>query len=437
MQTLSNSKMKILDKNGRNVSLPSSGFKGHTFFGLFVSKGAEGHGRASVSALKEPFLKGGQPKADVELVRKWVGLEEKIVHDYKEQKGVSLKHPTPSLKTPEKPFIPSKKPFLRQVPQRVPRADLSAVKNWVGLEEKIVHDYKERKSVPFKHPALLSKTSAKPSLPAFETFSTQTTVSLSSSVPRLKELSRFREKTSRGIGKSLAVFLGVAVCALMLVYVQGISSNREVSRQLVQLQSEKQKLEQAYAGLKTVSAKQTSEIQWMDSQLRNLSGELGVAQAQKNVFKRDLEKKYRGELMRLTIQYEEQLNNLRGAVQTRDAIVNVLKAQTQAFEKLIDPARIAAVSGMAAGFSRPSSSETGASVSQGKILTVNRGQGFLVIDLGSEAGARSGRWIVISRDGMELTTGRIDRVYPSMSAVLVHDAGILSVLQEGDTVSFS
>ena len=382
MQKLNDKRIQIIRGNGQSVPVPSPVKKGLTLFGLFAPAGAEARGKAAVSAVKEPLPRGIQP--------------------------------------------------------HVPRADLDAVKNWVGLEEKIVHDYKEQKIASFKRPPLLSKAPVKPSLPAFETFSTQTTVSLSSSVPRFKDpVVRLPKKASHGIGRSLSVLAWLAVCALVFVYVQGILSSREASRQLAQIQSEKQQLERSYAGLKSASAHQTVEMQWMNSQLRDMALELKTAQDQKNVSSQSLERRYREELMRLTVQYEAQLNALRGALQTRDAIVNALKAQTEALEKLIDPARIAAVSGVAAGFSRQPFFGTGTFGPQGKILSVNGRQGFVVIDLGSEQGARSGRWIMISRDGTELTTGRVDRVYPSMSAVLVHDAGILPMLQEGDTVSFS
>ena len=383
MQKLNDKKIQIIRGKGQSAPVLSPASKGLTFFGLFAPAGTEIRKKAAFSASKECLPKGA--------------------------------------------------------PTRIPRADLDAVKSWVGLEEKIVHDYKEQKIAAFKRPPLQVQPSVKPSLPAFETFSTQTTVSLSPSVPRFKgPVVRLPKEASQGsMGRSLAVLASLAVCALVFVYAQGILSGREASRQLAQLQSEKQKLEQSYAQLKSASAQQTVEMQELSNQLRDMTLELKRAQDQKKVSNRILEKKYREELMRLTVQYETQLNALQEALRTRDAIVNALKAQTQALEKLIDPARIAAVSSVAANFSRRPFFSTGASGAQGRILSINERQGFVVIDRGSEQGTRSGSWIMISRDGAELTIGRVDRVYPSMSAVLVRDAGILPMLQEGDTVSFS
>lgn len=380
MQKLNGKKIQIIHKNGKNISEPAK--KGLTFFGLFSSAAPQVAVKAAACAVKEPLLKGVAPQ--------------------------------------------------------VSRANLNAVKNWVGLEEKIVHDYKEQKIPLFKRPPLQPKTPVKPSVPAFETFSTQTTVSLPTSTLKRRDNIRLPkpQKASRGLGVVWSALVWLAACAFVFVYVQGVLSGRQASRQLAQVQIEKQQLEQSYVVLKSASDKQLVEMQWMKDQLRAMAAELKTVQDQKQAESLSLEKKYREELTRLTMHYEAQINTLRGAVQTRDAIVNALKAQTQALEKLVDPASIAAVSGMAAGFSKQPFLGAGASVSQGRILSVNGRQGFVVVDLGSEQGARSGRWIMISRDGAELTTGRVDRVYPSMSSVLIRDTGMLPVLQEGDTVSF-
>jgi ElaB/YqjD/DUF883 family membrane-anchored ribosome-binding protein len=313
-------------------------------------------------------------------------------------------------------------------------APLGAIRNWAGQEEKIVRDYKEQRRALFARHSLRPESPEKSSPKAFETFSTQTTFS---GIPGTSKTVRVPGKASRFFGKVLPVIAWLAACALVLVYVQGILSSREASRQLAQVQSEKKQLEQSYAALESTSVHQAAEMRWMSSQLRDQAAELKTAQDQKESMGRSLEKRYAEELMRITLQYESELDALRGAVQTRDAIVNALKAQMKAFEKFVNPAKIAAVSGGAAGISRQPFAGAGTPGVQGQILSVNGRQGFVVIDLGSERGAHSGRLVVISRNGTELTTGRVDRVYPSMSAVLIHDAGISSTLQEGDAVSFS
>ena len=74
---------------------------------------------------------------------------------------------------------------------------------------------------------------------------------------------------------------------------------------------------------------------------------------------------------------------------------------------------------------------------QGEVTSVNARQGFLVINLGADQGVRSGRGITISRGNIELAVGRTDRVYPTMATAVLRSAGMLQVIQEGDTVSFS
>jgi hypothetical protein len=96
-----------------------------------------------------------------------------------------------------------------------------------------------------------------------------------------------------------------------------------------------------------------------------------------------------------------------------------------------------ALSGVASNFFQRPSLNTGTSLSQGHVLRVNGRQDFIVIDLGAEQGARSGREVTISRGGVVFADGRVDRVYPTSSAVVIHDVGMLPVIQEGDNVSFS
>lgn len=381
MQKHNGTKIQITPRSGQGVSVAASPKKGHSFFSFFGPKKNGAPGGAAVINLKAPPLKKIQPS--------------------------------------------------------LPRADLNAVKNWVALEEKIVHDYKEHKRALPKPPPLAAKIPGKPFLPAFETFSTQTTVSVAGGLPRIKDAARIQKKAPLSLGGFLSALAWIAACVLVFVAVQGILPHWDASRQLTQLQNEKQQLEQSYSELKAASANQAAEMRWMQSQFRDIAVKLKTAQDEKTASSQALEKRYREELMRLTLQYENQLDVLRADVRTRDAIVGALKAQAQAFEKVLDPARMAAVSGVAAGFSRQPFVGVGSSAPQGRILSVNGRQGFVVINLGGEQGAHSGRWVVISRDGTGLTAGRIDRVYPSMASVLIRDAGVLPMLQEGDTVSFS
>ena len=63
------------------------------------------------------------PRADLTAIKNWVALEEKIVHDYGKQKTAQLKSVILSPKTP---------------PLDILKADLTAIKNRVALGKKVV-----------------------------------------------------------------------------------------------------------------------------------------------------------------------------------------------------------------------------------------------------------------------------------------------------------
>ncbi len=378
MQELGDKKIKIIHRNGQDVSGPGAPKKGGKFFNFFSSPRPEARGNHTTTALKEPVLKSA--------------------------------------------------------PLEVPRADLAAVKNWAAQEEKIVHEYKEQRTAPFKRAVLLPQIPAKQPSPAFETFSTQTAVFASSGAPKLK---RGSGKTSSGLGRFFWVLGCLGAGALVLLYLQAVSSDRGTSQQFAQLQSEKTRLGRSYAALQNASENQSAEMKWLTGQLQEVASKLRTAQAEKVAFEQGLEKKYREELMAITVRYESEIARLRGALQTQDAIVSALKAQGQAFEKIIDQTGMSALSGAAAGLSQGSFSTGGNAGFQGEVTSVNEGQRFVVVSRGADQGIRSGCWITISRSGVELAVGRIDRVYPTTSAAVLRDAGMLQLIQEGDAVSFS
>ncbi|MDD5225871.1 MAG: hypothetical protein PHV97_01630 [Candidatus Omnitrophica bacterium] len=381
MQKLSDTRIKIIHRNGQKVSEPLPPRKGLAFFGFFASSKVETRGKNAVTVLKEPVFKS--------------------------------------------------------LPPSVPRADLAAVKSWVALEERIVQDYTEQKTVPAKSPGPLPKNQAKKPLQAFETFTTQTAVSLSSSAPKLRNLPRSSPKTFSGMAVFLLACGLFAAGVFVFSYAEDAFSSRETSQRLTQLQNEKEQLGRSYAALRSASEDQSAEMKWLNSQLHEMALELKTTKAGRVVFEQGLERKYREELMRITVRYEAELAALRGVVENQNAIVEALRAQSQAFEKIIDQAGMSALSGAAAGFSQEPFSTEGTPEVQGEVTSVSERQGSVVINVGATDGVRSGRQIKISRGDIGLATGRIDRVYPTMSVATVRDGGMLQVIQEGDSVSFS
>ena len=381
MQKISDKRITIIHRNGQKVSEPVPSKTGLNFFGFFASPSADIRRKNTATVLKTPVLK---------------------------------------------------KPSLN-----APRADLTAVKSWVALEEKIVHDYKEQKTAQRTSAVSLPKIPSQYPSPAFETFTTQTAVSLSSSVPKLKNLSRGPQKASPGIAGFLWACGLLAAGVFIFLHGQDTFSSHKASQKLTQLQSEKEQLGRSYATLKNASEDQSAEMKWLNSQLHKTILEMKTAKAARVAHEQGLEKKYREELMRITVRYEAELAALRGVVQNQNAIVGALKAQSQAFEKIFDQAGMSALSGAAAGFSKGPFSTDGTSSLQGEVTAVNGRQGSVVVDRGANQGVRSGHWITISRSGIGLAGGRIDRVYPTMSVATVRDVNMLRMIQEGDSVSFS
>jgi hypothetical protein len=124
-------------------------------------------------------------------------------------------------------------------------------------------------------------------------------------------------------------------------------------------------------------------------------------------------------------------------VEDQNAIMQALRAQSQAFEKIIDQAGMSALSGAAAGFSQEPFLTEETSAVEGEVTSVSERQGSVVVNVGATDGVRSGRQIKISRGDIGLAIGRIDRVYPTMSVATVREGGMLRVIQKGDSVSFS
>lgn len=313
-----------------------------------------------------------------------------------------------------------------------PQAGLAAVKNWVALEEKIVHDYKEPRPTALRNAVSPPRPSARPLVPAFETFSTQTAASPFSRVKGTGSQRIF----SRIVG-SLVLFGWIFAGIFMHMHAQDVSSSRLAAQGIAHLQNEKERLERSEAALKGVSMDQAEEIGRLNDSIRGMASELQTVKADAIARERSLENQYREELMRITVGYEAGLDALRSAVQTQNAVVKALKTQNQVFDRIVDQVSVSALSGAAAGFSRGSLPVGETFPPQGKVASVNGRRGFIVVDWGGEQGVRTGVPVTISRSGIVLADGRVDRVYPTMSVAILRDPGMLPVIQAGDNVSFS
>ncbi|HRY85906.1 MAG TPA: hypothetical protein P5561_05200, partial [Candidatus Omnitrophota bacterium] len=420
-----------------------------SFFSFFSSSGPDHRAKTASTALKEPVLKKTPPsipQANLVTVENWVAMEEKIVHDYTERKAVLPSKPVSpatsakglglfrfltslrSALSKQNKTVPVKESFRKPSPLRMPRMpqiDLSKIKKWSGAEEKTVGKLIEKKITPAALATSSTKTPERPAPAAFEAFNTRTTVSLNT----VKPSSKVEPKGSFKISWTALLLPGwVLAGVLVFLVTQEFFKNQEMSSQLAQVTSTKNWLERSYADLKQSSVEKSAEIQWLNSQIREMTEELSAVKGQRDAYKADI--------ARLTARYESELNRLRDDLSTKDAVVSGLKAQIRAFEGILDKGGIAAVPGAVSQvFS--SQAEGPSSMARSRVVEINVRQGFLVIDAGYEQGIDYGASVVISRGGRGLTMGRVDRVYPTMSTVIVPDKKILNNIFEGDSVSFT
>jgi hypothetical protein len=319
-----------------------------------------------------------------------------------------------------------KEPLLKGVHLSKTSGRLAAIEKWVDLEEKIVHDYKNRKT-----------PSAKPIPP----LSISSTVSYASTMPVLK-------KSAPGSGSALRwnTVLWVSGWALAglfaFFYLRELPLRQDTSSRIAGILAEKSRLEQSYAKIKIVSDEQRGKLQRLGRQVQRMSGELRFSR-EKAARVDLLEKTYRQELMRITTDYEIQLDTLRESLRSRDEIVTALRTQMQAIEQMIDQGSLSAVSGIASRAAQHESSGSNApafprgdDLSQGKVTQVNTSQGFFVVNTGSESGTRSGVEVKVYREGALIGVGVTDRVYPTMSSVTMRDRRALYDVREGDLVLF-
>ena len=319
-----------------------------------------------------------------------------------------------------------KEPLLKGGHLSKTSGKMAAIEEWVDLEEKIVHAYGNRKA-----------PSAKPT----PSLNLASTVSYAASMPVLKRPSAGGSPFLRW-GAVLVVAGWVLACLFAFFYARELPLKREASLRFSGILEEKNRLEQSYMAVKKSSEEQSATIQKMDRRIQRMSGELQIFR--EKVSGSDLlEKKYRQELMRITTDYEIQLDALRGSLRSRDEIIASLRAQMQSIEKMIDQGSLSAVSGIASRVTQPGAfapsdfaSQSGEEVSRGRVTVVNSRQGFFAVDIGSDRGARSGRPIQVFREGAFVGEGILDRVYPTMSSVTMKNPRALYAVREGDLVTF-
>ena len=126
-------KITIIHRNGKSVSEPPPPRKG-IVFSLFNFSRVPSFGKSTTTILSKPVPKlphSDTPRADLTAIKNWVALGKKVVRDSKEQKTAQFKSAVPSPKTLRPDLL---------------RIGLTTFKNWVSPWKKAVRNDKEQKN---------------------------------------------------------------------------------------------------------------------------------------------------------------------------------------------------------------------------------------------------------------------------------------------------
>lgn len=432
------------------VAASKQGASSHGFFNFLKARASQ----KDVSKVQDrPVVNAFQAKVlktDPKAVASWVAMEERIVHDpkvslervsgdvkFKKIKIVGPQVPPAAGRTASKEKASSgglfsflrprssrenptsvsteikgsQEAVVRALPLDLSKAHVAAVKNWVVSEEEAVLGHREQKTLAPKDagPEIKSSSSPSPLLP--QKLSPRTNAFPAQRTLSMKEPVRDLRGASQGLRKFLWVSGWIVAGVFMFFYVREISLTYKAEQRSSHLQNEKYELEQSYAALKNTSDDQAAEMVWLRSQLQDMTWELKGARAD--------------------------IVTLQNTVRTKDEIALALKAQTEALEKIVSQQAKAATVPTPADPSGDTGARWEASAIRGQITSINDRQGFVVTNVGSSQGIRSGQWVMIARFDKKLGFGRIDRAYPTMSVAKLRDPKMFQVIREGDSVYFS
>lgn len=491
MLKLKEKRIQILRPSNPGASPAPASKKSFSFWGLFSSSQSDSPGSSVL--LKGPTLKGRHSvvsKADPEAVRSWVALEERIVHDYKGRKFAPVKPAFPSEKKLFKEKAAQEKlarervlreraaqakadreraieerklrekaareKMIRERLLREEEARQKRIRERVLREESAQAKAREAKGTGSAAPAnaalevkteqpAVQEVESQEKAPIFETLSIQTVTSVPS-FPEKVETGHAEKRTKVFRLGTVILSLGwLAAGVFAFLYSSETSLRQHLSVQLAESYGERQQLENTVAGYVKRDGEQQTEIQRLNGRMQNMTGKLSAAQQKAAAFDA-MEKSYREELLRTTTHYEGQLASMRKLVEVREDLVKALQAQVQTIDRLLSEGGLAtaftaAMKAMEAGKKKAAEASPVISAPkmspQGEVIMVNRQYQFIIVNLGADHGAQTGGLVDIFRDGKSAAKGRLERIYPSMSAVTVFDEGAIEEIQEGDRVSLS
>lgn len=307
-----------------------------------------------------------------------------------------------------------------------------AIHRWVALEEKIVHDYGKNSSPERKQPGRRAFLPEMPVMPRTATFSRP---GVSEVLPPVKKGADPKTTLKRSVIGNFFRFTTIALLAgwfiaaiFAFLYSGQFSENFDLSAKYEQVRGAKEELEKNVESLQSAVSVRENEARQLQGQVNGFKNDLAAVQS-RTLSLKTLERNYRDELSRITIQYEQKLASFRGDLRTRDEKIRSLQSQLASFQRSAAAGGIVSFSGGAAvASSQPA-------LARGKVIMSNETYEFVVVDFGSDQGVRAGSIIEIEQQDSKRTRGQVERVYPRFAAVTPLDPEALDKIQEGDPAS--
>lgn len=172
---------------------------------------------------------------------------------------------------------------------------------------------------------------------------------------------------------------------------------------------------------------QEKTIRHLKEQLMDLRGNLQESREDADGSRLD-SKEYRDEVFRLALRYQNEIDTLQQTLVQRETTLRDLGAQLAMTQRDAEQYKeLAALSVM------PSAPEAPETIS-GKVITVNSRYAFIIVDVGSRHGVRTGQGVQFFKNGKVITRGKVEQVYPGVAGVSLFNALGLSEIIEGDHV---
>ena len=229
----------------------------------------------------------------------------------------------------------------------------------------------------------------------------------------------------------------VVAAILLFLFAREFAIRKQTALELSRTEQARTQLELSLVQLQAEMANQREEINRLNEDLKAAQTKAALT-----------DKEYQAQILKIKSRYEVELIALRKALETKDTLISSLQSNLKSIREFLQrggQAPVEAMSAITAGGVGPVQSviTSGANLipppaefrpTSGKILMVDKGHHFIVMDLGPSQGAQMGRFVQIYQNDRPLGEGRIDRVYQNLSAASIVSEDTLGRVAEGDQV---